>query len=153
MAVSAPALADALAGIVGADHRVTAPAALGAAAIDGRVPRAIAWPGDVEEVSRLLALAAAERLAVAPRGSGAARELGAPPSRLDLVLDCSRLDAVLTHAAADMVASVQGGITLGALGGALARHRQRLPLDPIGGASRTLGGILACGSSGPLRFR
>ena len=153
MAVSEVALRDALAEVVGGQHLLADPGTLARAAVDGRAPRFVARPAAEGEVSRLLAVATAERLAVAPRGSGSSLALGAPPRRLDLVLDLGRLDAVTEHVPADMVVSVQAGATLGALGRHLAGHRQRLSLDPPAGAGRTIGGVLATNASGPLRQR
>jgi glycolate oxidase FAD binding subunit len=122
-------------------------------AVDGIEPRWVVRPGSAEEVSRILALAWAEGLAVAPRGSGARTALGNPPNRLDLALDLTRLSAIVDYVPEDMVATVQCGITLGALAQRLAEHSQRLALDPLDGDGRTVGGVLAAGSSGPLRFR
>ena len=153
MAVSAPALADAFAAIVGGEHLTTAPSQLAAAAVDGVTPRWLARPGSLDEVSRVMALAAAEGLAVAPRGSGSALDLGAPPLRLDAVLDLSRLTGILEYVPADMVATVQAGVTLDTLGRELGKHGQMLALDPYGGASRTVGGVLATNASGQRRFR
>jgi glycolate oxidase FAD binding subunit len=153
MAVSAPALLEALADVVGREHVVADGRQLEAAAVDGVVPRWVVRAHTDHEVSRLLTIATAERLAVAPRGSGSSQGLGSPPRRLDLVLDLSRLDAVTEYVAEDMVASVEAGMTLGALGARLSPARQRLALDPYGGEARTVGGVLACNASGPLRFR
>jgi glycolate oxidase FAD binding subunit len=153
VAVSAPALGDAFAAIVGGEHLTTAPSQLAAAAVEGVTPRWLARPGSLDEVSRVMALAAAEGLAVAPRGSGSALDLGAPPLRLDAVLDLSRLTGILEYVPADMVATVQAGVTLDALGRELGKHGQMLALDPYGGASRTVGGVLATNASGQRRFR
>ncbi len=98
-------------------------------------------------------VAHAERLAVAPRGSGSSLGLGHPPRRLDLVLDLSRLDAIEEYVPEDMVASVGAGARLGALAERFGAHRQMLAVDPPGGAVRSVGGVLATGASGPLRFR
>jgi len=153
MAISAPALREALVDVVGREHVLADERQLEAAAVDGVVPRWVVRADTESDVSRLLALATAERLAVAPRGSGSSQGLGSPPRRLDLVLDLSRLDAVTEYVAEDMVASVEAGMTLGALGARLSAARQRLALDPYGGEARTIGGVLACNASGPLRFR
>lgn len=147
------AITRALEEIVGRGQVVTDPRALAAAAVDAVVPRWIARPGGVEQVARVLALATAASLAVSPRGGGTSLGLGYPPSRLDLVLDLGRLDAVLDYVPEDMVASVQCGITLDALAGRLGQHGQRLPLDPAPGGGRSVGGVLATAASGPLRLR
>jgi glycolate dehydrogenase FAD-binding subunit len=153
VAVSAPAVGDAFASIVGGEHCITAAPALAAASIDGLTPRWLARPGSVDEVSRVMALATAEGLGVAPRGSGSTQSLGAPPARLDLILDLSRLADVLDYVPADMVMTAQAGATLGILGHALDKHGQMLALDPCGGLSRSVGGVLATNASGPRRFR
>lgn len=153
MAVSARALTEALAAIVGADRLVTDPARLATCAVDGRVPAWIARPARVEDVSPLLRLATEERLAVTPRGSGSALGLGNPPQRLDGVLDVSGLAAVVDYEPADLTATVQCGISLAALAARLAQHGQFLPLDPQDGMLRSVGGVLATNGSGPLRFR
>jgi glycolate oxidase FAD binding subunit len=153
MVVSSPALAEALLDVVGRDHVTDAPAALDIHAVDGVKPRWVVRPGSADEVGRVLALAHAERLAVSPRGTGAAVALGNPPRRLDVVVDLSRLHAVTEYVPEDMVASVEAGLSLAALGQRLAAESQMLALDPIGGSSRSVGGVLATNASGPLRFR
>ncbi len=153
MAVSTPALHDALADLVGREHLLRDPAGLVRYAVDGLVPGVVARPGSGEEVGRLLALCAAERLAVVPRGAGTAQALGNPPRRLDLVVELTRLATLHEYVPEDMVATVGAGLTLAGLGAHLAPHRQRLALDPPGAGTRSVGGVLATNASGPLRFR
>src|SRR5207237_4274910 len=148
VAVTTAALGDALRAIVGAEHRRE-----GGAPVDGVVPRWTAAPAGVEQAAALVALGHEERLAVVPRGSGAALELGHPPGRFDLVVQMRRLDAVLEHSPEDLTVSVQAGCTAGVLAAHLAGHRQMLPLDPPGWTARSLGGIAATQASGPLRQR
>jgi glycolate oxidase FAD binding subunit len=153
VSVSAPAAADALVAIVGRAHVVTSTSELAAAAVDGVTPSWLVRPGSVDEVARIMTLAASEGLAVAPRGSGSALDLGTPPARVDLALDLSRLTGIMEYVPADMVATVQAGVRLDVLGRELGKHGQMLALDPYGGLSRTAGGVLACGASGQRRFR
>jgi len=153
VAVSAPALHDALLDIAGAAHVLRDPGALASYAVDGVVPSAVVRPGSTEEVSRVLALASAEKLGVIPRGAGTSQGLGNPPRRLDLVLELGRLMAVRDYVPEDMVVTVEAGFTLGGLATHLASHRQMLALDPAGGESRSIGGVLATHASGPRRFR
>ncbi|HEX9821221.1 MAG TPA: FAD-binding oxidoreductase [Methylomirabilota bacterium] len=152
MSVTARALGGALAAIVGpgADD---SPAARAAAAVDGLQPQWLVRPRSLDEAARVVALAHDEGLAVVPRGSGGAQGLGAPPERVDVVLDLGALDAVVEHNPDDLTATVQAGVTAGALAARLATHRQALPLDPPGWSRRTLGGLAATAASGPLRLR
>jgi glycolate oxidase FAD binding subunit len=142
------ALADALRAIVGAEHVCE-----GGAAIDGIEPRWTVAPATLEQAAALLGLAYEERLALVPRGSGAALQLGHPLARIDLVLETRRLDAVLEYQPDDLTVTVQAGCSAGALAARLAARHQMLPLDPPGWAVRSLGGIAATQASGPLRQR
>jgi glycolate oxidase FAD binding subunit len=147
--VRAP-VCDKLAEILGQDYLAEAPPS---AAVDGIQPRLIVRPADVEQVSRVLALARAEGLAVIPRGAGMAAGLGNPPARADLVLDLRRLTRIVEYEPADVSVSVEAGMGLEELARVLGKQRQRLPLDPPGWRARTLGGVLATNASGPLRAR
>jgi glycolate oxidase FAD binding subunit len=153
VSVTARSLSGAFATVLGADGARDDAASLAAAAVDGVVPRWVVAPATVDQLARVLALAHEERLAVVPRGSGAALEQGCPPPRVDVVVDLRRLGAIVEHNPDDLTVSVQAGVTAGALAARLAPHRQWLPLDPPGGGSRTLGGIAATQASGPLRMR
>jgi len=121
--------------------------------VDGRAPRWVAFPGTVDEVSRCLALASAEELAVVPTGRGARLGWGNPPRAVDLALSLSRLDRVLAHEPADLTMSVEAGMSLEALNGSLRPFRQSVPLDPARSAASTVGGLIATGAAGPHRAR
>src|SRR2546421_7379369 len=79
--------------------------------------------------------------------------MGNPPDRADVLLHTSRLDRVVEHSQSDMVVSVEAGIPLVALQAELAKAGQFLPLDPFHSPGHTIGGLLATGWTGPLRFR
>jgi glycolate oxidase FAD binding subunit len=79
--------------------------------------------------------------------------MGDPPERSDVEIHTSRLDRVLEHSQADMVVSVEAGITLEALQAELGKSSQFLPLDPFNSPGHTVGGLLASGWTGPLRHR
>src|SRR5215472_774039 len=147
------------------------------------MPRFAASPATVAEAGALLAAAAAADLAVVPRGGGSKLGWGAPPRRCDLVVDTTALDQVVEHAADDLVARVQAGVSVARLGEVLAGAGQQLALDPLpappavpgagsgagaaaGGApppgangaapewlGATVGGTLATGAAGPRRVR
>ena len=61
------------------------------------------------------------------------------------------LDRVLEHEAGDLTCTVEAGLRLSALNARLARHGQRLSLDPPG--DPTIGALLATSASGLLRHR
>ena len=110
-------------------------------------------PATAEELSRLLGQAADARLAVVPVGGGRAGAMGNELTRCDVELHTTRLDRVLEHSQADMVVTVEAGITLEALQAELGRTGQFLPLDPFNSPGHTIGGLLATGWTGPLRQR
>jgi len=153
MAVAGRSVGGALAAILGREGLREDDAARAAAAVDGVVPRWVARPATLEQASGVVALAHDAGLGVVPRGSGSALELGRPPARADVVLDLGGLDQVLEWSPDDLTVSVQAGVTAGALAARLAAHRQLLPVDPPGAATRTLGGLAATAASGPLRAR
>ncbi|MBI3634595.1 MAG: FAD-binding oxidoreductase [Candidatus Rokubacteria bacterium] len=153
MAVSIRTIGRALADLVGPGAVSDEGGTLAAAGIDGLTPRWVVTPASLEHAATVVALAHEEHLAVAPRGGGHALELGGVPARLDVVLDLRRLDRVLEDSPADLVVTVQAGITAGALADRLAARRQWLPLDPPAWRRRTLGGLCATNASGPLRQR
>jgi glycolate oxidase FAD binding subunit len=79
--------------------------------------------------------------------------MGGSPLRCDVELHTTQLDRVLEHSQADMVVSVEAGITLERLQSELAKAGQFLPLDPFNSPGHTVGGLLATGWTGPLRLR
>ncbi|MGH3839515.1 MAG: FAD-binding oxidoreductase, partial [Pseudonocardiaceae bacterium] len=96
-----------------------------------------------------LRAAAGLGLRVVARGTGSRLAWGVPPTDLDLIVDTSRMAAVLAHVAGDLVVTTQAGLQMADLQNALAPYRQRLALDSAG----TVGGTIATAASGPLRYR
>src|ERR1700681_2990300 len=110
-------------------------------------------PTTAEDLATLLREAAESGSAVVPVGGGRAAGMGGAPPRCDVELHTTRLDRVLEHSQADMVVSVEAGITLEALQAELGKAGQFLPLDPFNSPGHTIGGLLATGWTGPLRQR
>ncbi|MGC1274153.1 MAG: FAD-binding oxidoreductase [Planctomycetaceae bacterium] len=121
-------------------------------AIDGIQPRFVVEPATPSEVARVLAVANAAGLNVIPRGGGTKLDWGNPPRGADIVLSLKRLDQILEHAAGDMTATVETGCTIAALQRTVAERGQRLALDPLWPERATVGGVLATGDAGPLRW-
>ncbi|WP_300609318.1 FAD-binding oxidoreductase [Trebonia sp.] len=118
---------------------------------DGVVPGYVASPADTGEAAALLRAAAEHELAVVPRGSGSRLGWGVPPDRCDLLVDTRRMDAVVEHAAGDLVAKVQAGALMNHVLGVLGAAGQEIALDVPGTA--TVGGVVASGLCGPRRLR
>jgi glycolate oxidase FAD binding subunit len=128
--------------------------------VGGRRPRYIAAPASTAEASAVLTAAAGLGLTVLPRGDGSRLDWGVPPAGCDLIVDTRHLNRVLEHAAGDLVVRVEAGVRLSELATVLASAGQRLALDPpadhaasSGQAAGTVGGLIATGVAGPLRYR
>jgi glycolate oxidase FAD binding subunit len=141
---------DALRGIVGPAHVLTG-ADCGPYVLDGRAPEAVVLPGSKEEVAAVLLAAGEADLPVTPWGGGTKMGIGAPPQRLGLVLGLKRLNRLLEHEPGDLTATVQAGMTLGALQRELGTRGQWLSLDPAHADEATLGGIVSSNAAGPRR--
>src|SRR5580692_3427875 len=136
---------------------ILAPDAIRAAtsgdAVCGVQPRLVLEPPDEQQLAAVLRLANDANLAVIPRGGGTKLSWGNPPARADIILSTARLDKIIEHAWADLTVSVEAGCTIQKLQEALARHGQRLALDPLWPEKATISGILSTNDSGPLRLR
>jgi glycolate oxidase FAD binding subunit len=119
--------------------------------VDGLRPAFAASPASTEQAAALLRAAADRSLAVLVRGGGSRLSWGTPPARCDLVVDTTRMPAVLEHASGDLVARVQAGARMGDVAAELARAGQEIALDVPAGA--TVGGVVASGLAGPRRLR
>jgi glycolate oxidase FAD binding subunit len=119
-------------------------------AVDGVPAALVARPASTQETAEVLRAAAFHGLAVVPRGRGTKLSWGRPPERADLVLDLSRMSAVLDHAAGDLIVDTEAGALLSDVQQTVGSAGQRLALDePVPGS--TIGGVLATNSSGPGR--
>lgn len=127
-------------------------APVAADAVDGVQPRLVAEPVTADRLVATLGWAADLGLSVRVRGGGTKQQWGAVARPFDLLLSTARLDAVAEHRHGDLTATVEAGAPLADVNSALARHAQRLPLDPPWPARATIGGIVATNDSGPARY-
>lgn len=121
--------------------------------IDGVAPQVVVTPNSVDELASVMMSAHQEDLAVTPWGGGTRIDLGNTISRLDVVADLTRLNDVIQHNAADLTVTVEAGITLSDLRRTLAVQGQFLALDTAMPDDATIGGTLASGASGPLKWQ
>ncbi len=110
-------------------------------------------PSSPEELSNLLRAAHSNAIGVVPVGGGTKLHLGNPPTAAQLALHTGRLRGIVEYEPDNMTVSVLCGTPLQELQEVLRRNNQFLPLDPPCPARATVGGLVACNTSGPLRFR
>jgi glycolate oxidase subunit GlcD len=108
----------------------------------------VAFPSSTEELSEIMAQAAAERWTVTAVGGMAFLE---KPSS-NLIVHTNRLDRIIEHEPADLIAVAQPGVTLTTFNQTLAENGQWLPLDPPDDGRATLGGVVATGLGGAQQF-
>jgi glycolate oxidase subunit GlcD len=100
-------------------------------------------PGSIEELSDVVRSASK----VLPAGG-----MTWLPETNDLTVSTSRLNQIIEHEPADLVAVAQAGVTLNDFNAKLAENGQWLPLDPPDDGRATLGGIVATGLGGAQQF-
>jgi FAD/FMN-containing dehydrogenase len=110
------------------------------------LPRAT--PDTAEALSLVCRLAHDEGWKVRIEGQGTWLPADAPA---DLGVSTRALDQVVSVSPADLVATVQAGTPFEALRRRLAEEGMWLAIDPPGRPERSLGSIVATGTSGPLR--
>ena len=126
-------------------------AATATAPIAGAPPaRATIRPATREELAEALAVCSTDDLSVLVWGAGTHQGIG-HRVRPDVVLSTERLNRVVDHQPEDLTLTVEAGVTVGAVAGVLAPHRQQAILTDR--QSATVGGVLATGSSGYHRYR
>ena len=104
-------------------------------------------PTSIEEISEIMKSAHAEGRSAQP--AGAMTWLN---SSADIILDTSRLNQIIEHEPADLIAIAQAGVKLADFNAKLAENGQWLPLDPPDDGRATLGGVVATGIGGPQQF-
>ncbi len=116
------------------------------------IPGAVAQPGGVEDVRRLLAWARETRTPVTPRGAGSG--MGGGNVGVGQVLDLTALDhGRVTVDPATRIAYVAAGATGAAVNAAALPHRLRLPPDPSSLRFATSAGLVSTNASGARGFR
>lgn len=108
----------------------------------------IVCPGSIVEVCEVMKLAATEGWSVAPAGAMTWLNAGAS----QIILSTQRLNRIIEHEPADLIAITEAGVTLNDFNTALAQKGQWLPLDPPDDGRATIGGVVATGLGGAQQF-
>ena len=124
-----------VAGIVGEDNCATEPDSV------------VVAPVNVDEISEILKLTAGKGWTVLPAGGFTwTRELY--PSHNGIIIKTTRLNRIIEHEPADLIAIAEAGVRLTDFNRALSENGQWLPLDPPDDGRATLGGVVAAGLGG-----
>ena len=112
----------------------------------------IVSPGSIAEVCEVMKLASSEGWTVVPAGAMTWLDAGNPINDVKLFLSTQRLNRIIEHQPADLVAVTEAGVTLDDFNRVLAENGQWLPLDPPDDGRATIGGVVATGLGGPQQF-
>ena len=85
---------------------------------------------------------------VVPAGAATWLDAGNPLKRVTIIVSTRRLNQIIGHEPADLVATTQAGGTLDAFNQMLSQGGQWLPLDPPDDGRATIGGVVSTGLSG-----
>ncbi len=150
-----------LTGIVGANGLLTEPADMAPYLVDEReryrgAAPAVVRPSTVEEVARVVALCAAEKIPIVPQGGNTGLCGAATPdaSGRELVLSLTRLNRVREVDPLNYTITVEAGVILADVQKAAAEADRLFPLSLGGEGTARIGGNLStnAGGTGVLRY-
>ena len=107
-------------------------------------------PGSRDELIDILKAATTDRQCLLPVGGRTHLDRG-NPARIDAEVSTRRIGSVMAYDPAELVATVEAGMTCGELDAILAGYNQEWPVDAA--TSATIGGVVAAGVSSPRRLR
>jgi FAD/FMN-containing dehydrogenase len=115
---------------------------------------ALLSPASADEVAAIVALAAAERVAIVPQGGNTSMVAGATPDAGALLVSLRRMNAIRSISPEDNIAVAEAGVILGDLHRAAAEAGRRFPLSLAAKDSATIGGLVSTNAGGTqvLRF-
>jgi glycolate oxidase subunit GlcD len=112
-------------------------------------PGAVVLPASTAEVAGVVRACRAAGVPFVPRGAGTGLSGGAQPVDGAVMIECSRMDAILEVDAPNRLAVVQPGVVNADLSKAVAHHGLFYAPDPSSQLACTLGGNVAENSGGP----
>lgn len=111
---------------------------------------AIVRPGSTEEVSKVVRLCAAEKVAVVPQGGNTGMSGGATPQEdgREIVLSLTRMNRILEVDKVGFTMTVEAGVVLKTIQDKAAEHDRLFPLSLGAEGSCTIGGNLSTNAGG-----
>ncbi len=117
--------------------------------LPGVMPLAVIWPKDKQQISEIIKLCAETNTPITTRGAGSALEGSTIPSENGIVLDVSRMTAILEYWPQDLQIRVQPGLIYDHLNDKLKRDGLFFPPSPGGsGDVASIGGMVSTNASG-----
>lgn len=110
----------------------------------------IVSPSTADEACEVLKFASSEGLSVIPAGAMTWLNVGNLTKRADIIISTRRMDRIVAHEPADLIAITEAGVRLSDLNRELSGAGQWLPLDPPGDCEASVGGVAATGLAGAL---
>ena len=119
----------------------------------GMVVKAVLFPAGTDEVQAVVRVANETGTSLLPAGNGSWLGAGGWTAGGGVVVSTACLDSVLHYEPADLTLTAGAGLGWRKLSAVLRPNGQWLPVDAPGVGAGTLGGVAACGVSGPLKAR
>lgn len=108
-------------------------------------------PASAQELAATLLQAAQNGHSIELLGNGSKARAGGPVTIADVRVSTAGLRGVLQYEPKDLTVSVQAGMPWAQFAEMLERDGYMVPLEPPFAGHATVGGVIACNSSGPLR--
>ncbi len=118
-------------------------------AFDKGCPEVVVLPTTTEQVSRIVQLAAMERIPVVTRGMGSGLSAASVPFQGGIVLAMTRMNRILEIDQANAIIHVETGIITAEMQAAVEKVGLFYPPDPSSNRHSTIGGNIACNAGGP----
>jgi glycolate oxidase len=140
--------------IVGKENALTSREALRAYSYDGTTswyhePEIVLFPTTAPQISEIIKIANAEKIAVTPRGGGTNVSGGSVPIQGGIVLCTTRMNNIIKIDKENLSCTVEPGVVLLDLTNRLAKEGLFFPPDPQSFRGATIGGIIAENAGGP----
>ncbi|MDZ7318505.1 MAG: FAD-binding oxidoreductase [candidate division KSB1 bacterium] len=143
---------DVLKTILASDAIEASGEVLTAYAVCGQRPKLVLFPSTMTQISQLMVLAKCKGKKIMVLGRNSQSSLGSAVEAPDWCISLQRMNQMVEHEPADLMATFQAGVTLLQLQEWLRPHQQFLPLDPPQATVSTLGGIIATNAAGPWQL-
>ena len=109
-------------------------------------------PGSIEEVCEVMRLASSKGWSVVPAGAATWLQAGNPLKQINIIVSTQKLNRIIEHEPADLVAITEAGVSLHEFNQTLEGNGQWLAIDPPDNGDSTIGGVVATGLGGAQQF-